>query len=165
MVKVNNRNIRKTCEICWKLTCVFIINFEHISQISLFVLLTSSMCLFAGNWLNGNLIMLKKAVPLLPSCVSNAKRKSRVATGRKLNAHKSSERLMYVHVTSCVYGVVMVDLTTISLCPFGFSFMFLFSNTYLTLDLRRHFKMLLYLLPSLTCKFLWEARIHMYSTE
>ena len=161
MLKVNNRNIRKTCEICSKLTCVFIINFEHISQIWLFVLLTLRMCLFAGNWLNASLIMLKKAVPLLPSCVSNAKRKSRVDTGRKLNAHKSSERLMYVHVTSCVYGVVMVDLTTISLCPFGFSFMLLFSNTYLTLDLRRHFKMLLYLLPSLTCKFLWEARIHM----
>ena len=59
MCKVNNRNTRR-CEICSKLTintperrqwhrsCVFIVNFEHISQIVLlFLLLTLNMHVIA----------------------------------------------------------------------------------------------------------------------
>ena len=51
LFKVNNRNIRKSCEICSKLTLkspeprvgVFIVNFEHISQLFLmFLLMTLS---------------------------------------------------------------------------------------------------------------------------
>ena len=48
MFKVNNKNTRTRCEICSKLTIkipeqqwhrfdVFIVNFEHISQISVFI--------------------------------------------------------------------------------------------------------------------------------
>ena len=42
LFKINNKNIRKRCEICWKLTWrqwrrsgVFIVNFEHISHLFL----------------------------------------------------------------------------------------------------------------------------------
>ena len=55
LFKINNRNIRKKCEICLKLTiktperlhwrrsCVFIVNFEHISHLFLvFLVLTLS---------------------------------------------------------------------------------------------------------------------------
>ena len=55
LLKVNNRNTRTRCEICSKLTiktqerhrrhsCVFIVNFEHISHLLLeFLLLTLNM--------------------------------------------------------------------------------------------------------------------------
>ena len=51
LFKVNNRNTRKRCEICWKLTIktslqcqwrhsgIFIVNFEHISSLLLVLLL------------------------------------------------------------------------------------------------------------------------------
>ena len=46
MVKVNNRSARTRCEICSELTtwtqersCVFIVNFEHISHLLLVLLL------------------------------------------------------------------------------------------------------------------------------
>ena len=60
-LKVNNKNTRKRCEICSKLTIktskrhhwcrsgVFIVNFQHISQLVLvFLLLTLNMQLAAG---------------------------------------------------------------------------------------------------------------------
>ena len=62
LLKVNNRNSRTRCEICWKLTIktperrpwsrsgVFIVNFQHISHLVLvFLLLTLNMQLSAGN--------------------------------------------------------------------------------------------------------------------
>ena len=62
LLKVNNRNYRTTCEICSKLTImtpewrqwhrsgVFIVNFGHISHLTLvFLLLTSNMYLLAGS--------------------------------------------------------------------------------------------------------------------
>ena len=61
MFKVNNRNTRTSCEICSKLTIkipeqrqwrrsgIFIVNFEHISQLALvFLLLTLSRQMPAG---------------------------------------------------------------------------------------------------------------------
>ena len=58
-LKINNRNPRTRCEVCSKLTIkpskgrrsgVFIVNFEHISQLVLvFLLLTLNMLLPAGN--------------------------------------------------------------------------------------------------------------------
>ena len=61
MFKVNNRNSRKRCEICSKLTIktlerhqwgrpdVFIVNFEHISHLVLvFLLLTLNRQMSAG---------------------------------------------------------------------------------------------------------------------
>ena len=65
LLKVNNRNTRTRCEICSKLTIktperrqwrrsgwrrsgVFIVNFEHISHLILFLLLTLNMLLPSG---------------------------------------------------------------------------------------------------------------------
>ena len=53
LLKVNNKNTRKRCEICSKLTVkitiIFIVNFEHILHIFLmFLLLTLNMQLPAG---------------------------------------------------------------------------------------------------------------------
>ena len=61
LFKVNNKNTRKRCEICSKLTIktperrqwrrsgVFIVNFEHISHLVLvFLLLTSNKLMLAG---------------------------------------------------------------------------------------------------------------------
>ena len=54
MFKVNNRNTRRRCEICskliiktpeqrhWRLSCVFIVDFEHISHLVVFLLLILS---------------------------------------------------------------------------------------------------------------------------
>ena len=59
LFKVNNRNTRKKCEICSKLTIktperrrsgVFIVNFEHISHLFLvFLLLTLNKKMLAKN--------------------------------------------------------------------------------------------------------------------
>ena len=53
LFKVNNRNNRKRCEICSKLTIktpgVFIVNFKHISHLFLlFLLLTLNKYMLAG---------------------------------------------------------------------------------------------------------------------
>ena len=61
ILKVNNANTRKRCEICsklplktpdrfyWRHSGIFIVNFEHISHLSLmFVLLTFNMLSFTG---------------------------------------------------------------------------------------------------------------------
>ena len=53
LFKVNNRNSRKRCEICSKLTIktpgVFIVNFKHISHLFLlFLLLTLNKYMLAG---------------------------------------------------------------------------------------------------------------------
>ena len=72
MFKVNNRNTITRCEICSKLTIktperqqwrrsgVFIVNFEHISQLVLvFLLLTMNRQMPAGPQLSGNTQLFK----------------------------------------------------------------------------------------------------------
>ena len=44
LIKVNNRNTKTRCEIGWRRSGVFIVNFEHISHLVLgFLLLTLNM--------------------------------------------------------------------------------------------------------------------------
>ena len=62
LLKVNNRNTRRKCEICsqltintperrhWRRSGVFIVNFEHISHlVPVFLLLTLNMQLLVGD--------------------------------------------------------------------------------------------------------------------
>ena len=60
MFKVNNRNIRTRCEVCsnltrkipeqhhWRRSGVFIVNFEHILHLIIFLLLTLTRLMPAG---------------------------------------------------------------------------------------------------------------------
>ena len=67
LLKVNNRNTRTKCEICWKLTIkaperrrsgAFIVSFEHISQlVVVFLLLILNMKMLAG------MLIKSKAAP------------------------------------------------------------------------------------------------------